>query len=470
MSNVSSTGSSARAGAAAPMNAGEPTAAGGSSVAAPPPNGAGRRKKIFIIGGGILLVLGLAVGVPWYIHSQKYMSTDDAFVQAHVVQIAPQIAAPVLAVRVLDNQFVKKGTVLVTLDPRNYLAQLYRIKAQLASARAAAVGKQFDLALVNKTSSAAYSQAQAQVVIAQASIAVGRAAIAQSQSTLAQARAMVLSAKADIARATAQVQAAQAQAVMAKDDFHRYATLLKTGDVTPVQLESYRAASITAQANVTAARKNVLAKVAALTQANAAVHAARQGVLAARAQLNQAAAGLQKSQAQLAAVNVVPEEIGRKTSSFQSQSAQVAELKAALRQAMLNLSYCVIKAPVSGYVTQKSVEPGDYVTAGQILLSIVRPNMWVIANFKETALTKMKPGDPVTISIDAYPNYTFDGYVQSIQAGTGASFSLLPPENATGNYVKVVQRVPVKILFKNLPKKMPYLASGMSAVPEVKVQ
>lgn len=470
MSQISSAGSEARAGAAASMNTPEPPAGANSPIAPPAANGTGKRKKIFIIGGAVLLVLALVVGVPWYIHSEKYVSTDDAFVQAHVVQIAPQINAPVLRVRVLDNQFVKKGAVLVMLDPRNYQAQYDRIKAQLAAAQAAAVGKKFDLALVNKTSSAAYLQAQAQVAITQAGIASARAAIAQSQSSLAQAQAMVLSAKADIARAQAQVKAAAAQAAKATDDYRRYTVLLKTGDVTPIQLDSYRAAAITAQADVTAAQKNVHAKIAALTEAHAAVYAARQGVLAARAQLSQATAGLLKSRAQLAAVNIVPEQVGLKTSGVQSQTAQVADLKAALRQAKLNLSYCVIKAPASGYVTQKSIEPGDYVTAGQTLLSIVRPKMWVIANFKETALTKMKPGDPVTISIDAYPDHTFHGYVQSIQAGTGASFSLLPPENATGNYVKVVQRVPVKILFKDLPRKMPYLSSGMSAVPEVKVQ
>ena len=136
----------------------------------------------------------------------------------------------------------------------------------------------------------------------------------------------------------------------------------------------------------------------------------------------------------------------------------------------MNLSYCTIRAAVSGYVTKKSVDPGNYVTVGQSLMALVRPRMWVVANFKETDLTSMKPGDPATIEIDAYPQYTFHGYVQSIQAGSGAAFSLLPPENATGNFVKVVQRIPVKIVFKDLPKPMPYLAMGMSAVPEVKVR
>ncbi len=465
MSASSSTGSGVRAGAAAPV----------SGVEASPPrpaptNGMSKRKRIFLVGGGLLLLLGLVFGIPWYLHAEKYVSTDDAFVQAHVVMIAPQIAAPVLRVKVLDNQVVKKGQVLVTLDPRNYQVRVEQIEAQIAAAKSAAAGGKFDLSLVNKTSNAAYLQAKAQVAMAEANAAAARAGIAQSQSALAQARAQVLAAAADVAGAAAQVIADRAQALKAVDDYKRYASLLKTGDVTPIQVESYRAAAATASANVTAAKKNVLAKQAALAQSRAGVFAAQQSVVAAKAQLTQALAGLHKSVAQLAAVNVVPEQVGRSNSQFKSQTAQVTELEAELKQARLNLSYCVITAPASGYVTQKAVEPGDYVTSGQTLLNIVRPNMWVIANFKETALTYMKPGDPATISIDAYPSDTFHGYVQSIQAGTGAAFSLLPPENATGNYVKVVQRVPVKILFKNLPKKMPYLASGMSAVPEVKVR
>ncbi len=470
MSNVSSTGSGMRAGAAAPVNQPEPSEGAAEDSLSPPANGAGRRKKIFLIGGAILLILALVVGVPWYIHAQKYASTDDAFVQAHVVSIAPQVPAQVLTVPVLDNQFVKKGMVLVTLDPRNYEAQLAKIKAQLAAAKAGARGQKFDLALVGKTSNAAYAQAQAQVAIAGTAIASTKAFIAQAQSSLAQARARVLAAVADQAQAEALVQADQAQATKARDDYRRYASLLKTGDVTPNQVESYHAAEVSAQANVVAAQKNVGAKVAVLAQTHAGVYAAKQGVLAAKAQLNQALAGLRKAKAQLAAVNVVPEQVGQKASIYEGGNAHVAELQAELKQAQLNLSYCTITAPASGYVTQKTVEPGDYVTTGQTLLSIVRPDMWVIANFKETALTHMKTGDPATISIDAYPSYIFHGYVQSIQAGTGASFSLLPPENATGNYVKVVQRVPVKILFKNLPGKMPFLASGMSAEPEVKVQ
>jgi membrane fusion protein (multidrug efflux system) len=156
--------------------------------------------------------------------------------------------------------------------------------------------------------------------------------------------------------------------------------------------------------------------------------------------------------------------------SVAAAQAKVAEQKAAVEQAELNLSYTRVKAPRAGRVTKKSVEPGEHISTGQPLMSIVRPEVWVVANFKETQLRYMKPGQPVSIEVDAYPQYRFKGHVDSIQDGTGAVFSLLPPENATGNYVKVVQRVPVKIVFDGDPNKIRSLSPGMSVVPEVKVK
>ena len=429
-----------------------------------------KRKKIFLIGGSILLVLALVFGIPWYIHSEKYVSTDDAYVRAHVIYISPQVSAQVLSVPVLDNQFVKKGTVLVQLDARDYQAAVDKFKGMLEQALAAARGSRYSLSLVKQTSPAALAQARAQVAIARASIATAKAGEAQAAAAFDQAQAQVIAAVAAIARAKADVVADAATSVKAAADYRRYSSLLKTGDVTPQQVDSYRAAAQSAKAILAAAGKIVLSRRAELVEAKAGVEAARENRVAAGAQLLQAQANLLKARAQQAAVNVVPQQIGQTRSNVSGSTGRIDEVRAELEQAELNLSYCTIRAPVAGYVTKKSVEPGNYVTVGSTLLSIVRPNMWVIANFKETDLTYMKPNDPVTITIDAYPQYTFKGYVQSIQAGSGAEFSLLPPENATGNFVKVVQRVPVKILFKDLPKNMPYLAAGMSAVPEVRVR
>jgi membrane fusion protein, multidrug efflux system len=403
--------SSASLAAQIPRPAAAPTS---SPTAVPPPTNGKRRNLVFIIGGSILLVLALALGIPWYLHAQKYESTDDAFITADVTYVSPRVAGQVLKVLINDNQFVKAGTLLVQLDPADYQTQVDDLQAQLAEATAASQANAYEL-----------SQTQ-------------QSALA----TLDQAKAAVAAAQADVAKAQAQLLSDQAQAVKAADDYQRYSSLLATGDVTPSQVDQYRAASVSSAAVVSADVKAIAAQQAALVQA----------------------------QAQVAAVNIVPQEVGQKKSNYSSSTAKIAEIQAQLALATLNVSYCNISATVDGYVTNKNVERGDYVTAGQNLLGLVQPDMWVIANFKETQLTYMKPGDPVTISIDAYPDVKLNGYVDSVEAGTGAQFSLLPPENATGNYVKVVQRVPVKILFKDLPPNAPYLAAGMSVEPEVKVR
>lgn len=438
--------------------------------AATPPEKNGKRKKVFLIGGLVILILGLALGIPYYIHSLNYASTDDAFIRAHITAVAPRVAQQILKVDVLDNQYVKKGTLLLTLDSRPYAAQVAILKAQIENAEAKAAASNYELGLTRQRATAALDQAIAGVQIARAGLATAQAAVLQAASTLAQAEASVASAAADVARARANLAAAMATSQRANSDYRRYRGLVKTGDVTPFQLDTYRADAVTAAADVLAARKTLLAKIAYVKQANANVLAAKASIQAAKAGVEQAKAQLVEAKAKEAAYDVVPQQVGQKRSNVSSSEATIKQLKAQLALAELNLSYCKIYAPVSGYVTKKAIEPGDYVSIGQSLLNIVSKKTWVVANFKETDLTHMKPGDPVTISVDAYPQFTFHGYVQSIQAGSGAAFSLLPPENATGNFVKVVQRIPVKILFKHLPKNAPFLVTGMSCEPEVKIQ
>lgn len=434
----------------------------------PPKNG--KRKKVFLIGGSIILVLGLVLGIPYYIYSLHYVSTDDAYIRAHVTAVAPRVAQQITHVDVLDNQYVKKGTLLLTLDSRPYAAEVAKLKAQTQQAEAEAAASRYGLSFTRQRAKAALDQATAGVQIAKAAIATAQAAELQAESTLAQAQASVASAVADVARARANLAAAIATSQRANSDYRRYSALVKTGDVTPFQVDTYRADAVTAAAQVIAARKTLLAKIAALRQTHAGVLAAEAGIQAAKAGVKQAVAQLAEAKAKVAAYDVVPQQVGQKESNVNSSDAAIKQLKAQLALAELNLSYCHIYAPVSGYVTKKAIEPGDYVSVGQALLNIVSKKTWVVANFKETDLTHMKAGDPVTISVDAYPQYTFHGYVQSIQAGSGAAFSLLPPENATGNFVKVVQRVPVKILFRHLPKNAPFLVTGMSCEPEVKVR
>jgi membrane fusion protein (multidrug efflux system) len=260
----------------------------------------------------------------------------------------------------------------------------------------------------------------------QAKVEGARADLNEAEQKLQEAKSSRQVALATADQAMADAASAEAQMTNAATDLARYNNLVGSGAVSRQARDNADTLSRTNAAALQAARKRLVA-----AQAQAALAAT---------QIQTAAAGVEK-------------------------------FRAALEQADLNLSYTEIKAGVSGRVTMKSVEPGDYVQVGQTILDLVEDNLWVVANFKETQLTSMRPGQPVSISVDAYPEHEFNGHVDSVQTGTGAAFSLLPPENATGNYVKVVQRVPVKIVFDQIPNETGmHLATGMSVVPRVRVR
>ena len=257
----------------------------------------------------------------------------------------------------------------------------------------------------------------------QAGLAQAQAALAAAQTRLEQAKTQVLADAAKLDQERAGIVAAQSEADRATADLKRFESV----DNRAIPRSQFDQA------------------VAQVRSDTAALEAARSRVKAAEAQqaVSQAA--------------------------IETAKAEVERNQAAVRQAQLELSYTKVVAPTNGFVTHRTVEAGDYVQAGQALLAVVAPDMWVTANFKETQLRRMQPGQPVTIHIDAYPNHTFHGHVDSIQRGSGARFSLLPPENATGNYVKVVQRVPVKILFDGVLGSNLALGPGMSVEPKVRV-
>ncbi len=334
------------------------------------------KTRPFIIGGGVFLLIA---AIALYLINRGYESTDDAFLEAHVMQVSPKIAEKVAAVLVTDNQEVKKGQLLVELDPGDNMAIFRQAQANLASSEAKLV------------------QAKAQ--------------LASAQATLAQNRASTDEAKANADNAASEMTRSQGlkqTGVISQRDF----------DNAQAQALSTRAAFAGAQQKVSASDSDVNVAIA----------------------------------------------------QVKSQEAQVEQAKALLDTATLRLSYTKIYAPDDGRVTRKNVEVGNYVQSGSALMAIVSPEVWVVANFKETQLRDMRPGQPVKIRVDAYPHLRLEGKVDSIQAGTGARFSLLPAENATGNFVKVVQRTPVKIVLTNIPENAPLLAAGMSVIPTVNVR
>jgi membrane fusion protein (multidrug efflux system) len=325
-------------------------------------------------------------------HSFTHESTDDAFIDAHIVSVAPKIAGRISAVRVTDNQLVKKGDLLLEIDPRD---------------------------------------ADAAVAEKQAALRVASARLETARLSAEQAAAHVRTLQAAYGSAEASTEASAAEAQKQQQDLERNKTLVSSGAISKQDFAHSLNDTNSAQATLES-RKRQLEAAAALAEE------ARKQAGSARAQVSAA-------------------------------EAEVDQAEAELHQAELQRTYTRVMAPESGRVTNKSVEPGNYVQVGQPLFAIVPQQVWVTANFKETQLTEMRPGQPAEVSVDAYPSRALRGHVDSIQAGSGARFSLLPPENATGNFVKVVQRVPVKIVFDEQPDVEQVLGPGMSAGPDVKV-
>ncbi|WP_380787358.1 HlyD family secretion protein [Sphingomonas sp. R86521] len=334
----------------------------------------------------LIVVVGGAVigGVLYWLHARQFESTDDAFVDTHIVRLAPQVAGTLIQVADVDNRHVEAGRLLAVIKASGRDAQVAEAQANEDQSRAQ------------------LSQAQAQVT----------AALASQQQAAAQARVPL------------------AAAIKARQDLGRYEALLRLDPnaVAGQQLDQARSTARQTAADAAAAREQVDTAAAQVTVARRQVGAARSVIDARRAQVAQA-------------------------------NVAIGDLR--------------LTAPVSGQVVNRQVNVGSYVSPGSQLMAIIPDRMWVTANFKETQLTLMKIGQPVDIRVDAYPDVEFRGHVDSVQRGAGQAFALLPPQNATGNYVKVVQRVPVRIVFdaKNGPDPRRYpIGPGMSVVPTVKVR
>lgn len=363
------------------------------------------RQTWFFIVAALVLVAGAWWGISHLRYSSHHETTDDAFIEGHAVRVSPRAAGQVLKVYVQDNQQVKPGQLLLEIDPRDYQARL--------------------------------AQARAAVVSAEAQRNTSRKAAEARRSVIAQQRAQLAAAEATQAQTQAEAAAAEAQAANAARDERRYAELYETDAVSRQRYDQAATAARTAAAQAEAARRRTQTALAQARQAAAVV-----------------------AQAQ--------NDYRQATEQISVSEAQIGEAQAAAEQAALQLSYTKIYATEAGRVTSKAVDEGQTVAVGQHLLLIAYGQLWVTANFKETQLTDMRVGQPTLLEVDAYPGQQFRGRVESFQRGTGARFSLLPAENATGNYVKVVQRVPVKIVFDGQPD-LHLLAPGMSVVPEVDI-
>jgi membrane fusion protein, multidrug efflux system len=384
-----------------------------------------------IIGGAILLaaVLGLYL----YFHNRE--STDDAQVDGHITPIAAKIYGRVGKVLVNDNQAVKAGQVLVRLDPADYQAALDQAKAALALAEGEARSAGVDVPRTSENAASDTSSAAAQLAGAKADLMRAQATYEQAQT-------------ADLAYAQANIEKSRANAKLAQADLARYLPLMEKGEISKQQYDA-------AKANADATASALNADEQKLVQAQRNVEISRAQLDASRARVLQAEAGVASAHADI-------KRVAMRSADAQAKLAKVEEARAQVDAANLNLSYCNVVAPIDGVVTHKQVEDGQIVQQGQGLMVIVPlQDVWVTANFKETQLRKMRPGEKAYVEVDTYGK-TFPGHVDSIAGATGAVVSLLPPENATGNFVKVVQRIPVKIVLDPIPPSVAVLRPGMN--------
>jgi membrane fusion protein, multidrug efflux system len=378
--------------------------------------------------GALVFVTVLSAAL--YYHNR--VSTDDAQVDGHLATVASKVYGNVAEVLVDDNQAVKAGQVLVRIDARDYQSRVDQARAALALAEAQARAAQIGVPMMRQTTESGTTAASAGFAAAQAESERAQAAEAK--------------ASADMARAKADVIAAEANNERAQADLARMKPLVEKEEISKQQYDAVRAAARVAESQVQAAREafNVAAKEVALRKA---------AVITAKANIDHAQAGVAQSKASLKQTDI-------QAAQAQSAEAAVAQARANLAAAELQLSYTTVLAPMDGVVTRKSVEPGQIVQPGQGMLVIIPlHDVWVTANFKETQLAKVRAGQRAEIKVDMYGR-TFTGKVDSVAGATGARLSLLPPENATGNYVKVVQRIPVKILLD--PQQQAVLRPGMN--------
>jgi membrane fusion protein (multidrug efflux system) len=349
------------------------------------------RRPLVIVLGTIFLIFAFFWAFDYLVDTFTHESTDDAFLDGHIISIAPKVPGQVTQVVVTNNQAVKAGQLLVEIDAR-------------------------DLVVVRDQKRAAVHSAEANVELLHASLALLQAQIETARATAKQS--------------AAEVSAAEATAQRTAGDLKRAEELMRGRTISPQEYDNAKTAATSAQANLVAAQERAASDQSKIVQAQAQFEAGRQ--------------------------------------AYRRGQAQTQETELEQKTADLNLSYAQVTAPEEGFVTRKAVENGDYLQVGQRLMALVTTRLWVTANFKETQLRKIRVGQPVRVTIDSIDGKSYSARVQSIQAGSGARFSLLPPENAVGNYVKVVQRIPVRIEFDAPIQAEHVLGPGMSVSPSVR--
>ena len=389
---------------------------------------AASRLKVNPVIVAVILLVFVGAGLGWYLYSRGFEDTDDAQVDGHLNPISSRIDGTIKGVFVDDNQSVQRGEILVELDPRDYEVALEQAKAQADQAAAQLGASHPNLPITQITNRTDLASSRADVVNAEAALSAARH---------------------DFDTAVAKLKESQAVSERNQADFDRYKTLFEKNEVSRAEYDQYRSIAA-AQVQTVAANES-------------GVESARKTVEQRQAQLDQQRSKYEQTETS------APLQVAIREADIKAQRANAEAAESLVEKARLNLAYCRIAAPVAGVITQRSAEVGAHISAGQQLMMIVQiDDLWATANFKETQLSRMHAGQKVRIAVDALHD-TFDGTVESMPAVTGSRTSVLPPENATGNYVKVIQRLPVRIRFNPNQKDLDKLRPGMSVETKVRL-
>ena len=388
---------------------------------------------------GVLVVVALAAGIWWWT-TRNRESTDDAQVDAGVTPIAARVGGTVMSLPIVDNQQVSEGTVLLEIDKRDFEIALERARAELADAEASAAAARAGVPITSTT--------------AASNVSTAKGSVEQVTSEVGAAEQAIEAAKARLTTAHARQREAVAKATKSAKDVERFKPLLAKDEISQQQYDAaVAAANADAAAGESAAAQAVEAEL---------------DVRVAQSRLVQAKVKRQQASAELATAETAPEQVKVTQARAAAAEAHVMQARAVVRQAEINLEHATVKAPTKGIVSKKTVEVGQLVQPGQALMAVIPiDRVWITANFKETQVEHIRPGQRVSIRADAYSGKTFSGKVESLAAATGARFSLLPPDNSTGNYVKVVQRIPVRISLDAGQDPERLLRPGMSVVPTI---
>ncbi len=398
-----------------------------------------RRRATRIVVPIVLVLALVAAGYELWKYFSAFESTDDAQIDGHVDAISARISGHLVDVLVEDAQVVKAGDPLVKIDPKDYEVALAKAEADLADAEATLESSRTDVPIVSTNTASTLDTARSSRRDADAGLIAAERQLNASQARLE----------------TAQADVTEAQANYKKDadDVERYRQLVVKDELPQQEYD-------TAVQTAAAAKATVAAQTAAVSEARHNIAVAEASVQQARTRITQADASIQAAMTR-------PEQVAQSQAKAKSAAAKVAQQRALLEQARLNLSYTVVRAPAAGIIGKKTAEVGDNISPGESLMALVPlEDIWVTANFKETQLRRMKAGQTVEFTVDAYDR-RYSGHVTGIGGASGSRFSLLPPENATGNYVKVVQRIPVRIDLNPVENQDHRLRVGMSVEPKV---